>query len=863
MKRTLATTAFLIFASVAQSNATLLIRELWDNVSGTAGGLLQGATNGTTSVGFNPLGKWAANSADVAITNVLRVSNNDAFDDYIRVSPMLPASATAPGTLALVQPNTNGWDSGSWAIRLLAVPSKIPLNASGVYYFSARLVKRSFYYPVSGTNGYGLDDAALGFGFATGNSSSAFFVGAGFTRSVAGNPSGGGGYLAADGITEIGDSVYVTSGILGQPGLPGHPGDSGGPYYVRAYGPPQEVEGYLGGGNYVAGGWLVGRLTTTPSGSSELDVRAYVAPDTIDSDASLVNWDIQYFFTNTVVLNDLLVWMHGNNNSNPTYVDGIRVATTWAEVIGEEIIGPFASPTNSVYPGTPVTFSTVASLNPGGGWYQWLTNGIPDTNAAGIGTNFSTYTLANPVTYNSGMTFSVAFSNGFASGLVVTSGVQTLTVLPPIPPIITLYPANGHRYVGAASFTFSVVADGARPFAYQWSQIVGGTTNVLTGQTNTSLTFSNIQLSSVGTFFVTVTNGYGPTKTPPVTLSVVVPTGYAAAVITNGAFAYWRLDEPTNAPVVTNATVNGLVTNATFVVIHDDWGGNDGVDLDLTNVFLGMPGVAGPGFPANHSAVYIPNNGSLARMNMPPLPVYTNIMTMACWIYCPTQPNATGFIFNRDLNQGSGYGNAYGFEFVPYSTPTTTNYNTLGYQWGGFDQNPVSANLGHTWTNSALYVPQTNWTFVALVLSNTQATIYMGTNNGPLTVASATLPASMDSTFPGTVYTNNFPLLIGRSGYPWAESVGNAWNGVNLRMSDVAIFYSALSPTNVYKLYLAAVGELITTTNSSGSLVLSWPMGTLQAAPQVTGVYTNVPGATSPYTVPNNAPQKFYRVFWE
>jgi hypothetical protein len=78
-------------------------------------------------------------------------------------------------------------------------------------------------------------------------------------------------------------------------------------------------------------------------------------------------------------------------------------------------------------------------------------------------------------------------------------------------------------------------------------------------------------------------------------------------------------------------------------------------------------------------------------------------------------------------------------------------------------------------------------------------------------------------------------------------------------MSDVAIFYSALPPTNIYKLYLAAVGELITYTNSAGNLVLSWPAGPLQSAPQVEGTYTNV-AATSPYTVPMTGAQKFYRV---
>ena len=510
MKRIITIAALLSLASVVQSNATQTVRELWDNVAGTANGYLQGATNGNTSLGFFAGLKWTVNPADPAATNALLVNaSSDAFDDYLRVYPILPASATTPGTLNLPQPNTNGWDSGTWATRLLATSSDIHLNANGVYYFSARLVKRSFYYPVSGTNGYGADDAELGIGFSQGNGASSFFVGAGFTRSVAGNPSGGGGYLTSDGSTDIGDSVYATSGTLGQAGYANHPADSGGPDYVRAYGFPQEVEGYIGGSDYVAGGWLVGRLTTTTSGSSELDVRAYVDGDTVDTDPSLVDWDIMYDFTNTVNLNNLLVWMYGNNNYNPCYVDGIRVGTTWAEVIGEEIIGPpTVSPTNTVYPGTPLTFSVIANLADENSWYQWMTNGVPDTNATGVGIN--TYVLANPTTNNSGETFSVAFSNGFGGGsLVLTSAVQTLTILPLIPPVITSSPASGERYEGAPSFAFNVVADGPRPFAYQWSQILDGATNILSGQTNASLTFSNIEPGSAGTFFVTVTNQYG------------------------------------------------------------------------------------------------------------------------------------------------------------------------------------------------------------------------------------------------------------------------------------------------------------------------------------------------------------------
>jgi hypothetical protein len=46
-------------------------------------------------------------------------------------------------------------------------------------------------------------------------------------------------------------------------------------------------------------------------------------------------------------------------------------------------------------------------------------------------------------------------------------------------------------------------------------------------------------------------------------------------------------------------------------------------------------------------------------------------------------------------------------------------------------------------------------------------------------------------------------------------------------------------------------------------MVLSWITNatvTLQAAPAVTGAYTNVPGAVSPYSVPATDPQKFFRL---
>jgi hypothetical protein len=50
----------------------------------------------------------------------------------------------------------------------------------------------------------------------------------------------------------------------------------------------------------------------------------------------------------------------------------------------------------------------------------------------------------------------------------------------------------------------------------------------------------------------------------------------------------------------------------------------------------------------------------------------------------------------------------------------------------------------------------------------------------------------------------------------------------------------------------------------NGTVVLSWsnPTFRLQAAPTVTGVYSNVAGATSPYTNALTGSQEFFRLKW-
>ena len=821
MKRITAIAALLILTGVANSHAVLLVRELWDNTTNVASNL-KGVGNGTTSFGFaGPA--WGVSPS----TNINLVVDPlfEVFDWMEDVYPMLPSEKDTTGALTL-RVNTNGWDSTSYAFRTLATGSRIVFASNSTNYFSARIIKRGLWY-----SGYGQDDAAVGIGFAQNNTGTGHFVGAGFTRTVAAN--GGGGYLTLDGSTDIGDTVYITTGTLGQAGYPNHPGDSGGPYYVRAYGPLQEVEGYFGISQYVNGGLLAGRIITTASGNAQMDVRTYVSTDTIDVDPSTVIWNVSYSFTETLPMSQLLVWMHGTNA--PVAIDGIRVATTWAEAIGVDIVGPpSVSPTNVVYSGTPATFTAYANIDPADGWYQWLDNGTNIPGSSGFGTNFGSFTLPSPTPADSG-SYSLIFSNYY--GVAVTSVVQNLTVLLSSSPIITAQPASGIRFATSPSFTMSVTTVGTPPFNYQWKHVVGGITNSLGTQTNQTLVLTNVHTTDAGNYLVTISNGLGSTNSATANLNVLVarPGTYAGTVLGNIPYAYWPMSE-------TNGTV-----------YHDLYNGHDGTAMDPTNMTLGINGAAFAGFDGGHTATFIPNDGHFARVNMPALPGYSNVMTICGWVNTPSAPTINGVLFNRDPNSGGGYGDAFGLEVVGITNivvgATTNTCGILGYQWGGY-----------TW-NSGLVMPVGSWNFVALVLNSTQATIYLGTNSSPLTVGNASLPSATDATFPGGNHSNTNAFYLGRTGWPWAETdPNNAWANVNADMSDVAVFYSALSASNVYNIYISTMGESVTTTNSAGNMVFSWPQGTLQAAGQVQGVYTNIPGAVSPYTTPKTGAQKFYRV---
>ena len=88
------------------------------------------------------------------------------------------------------------------------------------------------------------------------------------------------------------------------------------------------------------------------------------------------------------------------------------------------------------------------------------------------------------------------------------------------PPIIVAYPTNRVATAGTTS-SFSVTAKGSEPFHYQWRQ----NGQEIHGETNATLTLTNLLPVNSGAYDVVITNAFGQSASPPAELVVSQPDG--------------------------------------------------------------------------------------------------------------------------------------------------------------------------------------------------------------------------------------------------------------------------------------------------------------------------------------------------
>ena len=146
----------------------------------------------------------------------------------------------------------------------------------------------------------------------------------------------------------------------------------------------------------------------------------------------------------------------------------------------------------------------------------------------------------------------------------VTSSVATVTVLSP--PTITAQPQSVVTLVGESA-TFTVTATGTTPLFGQWYLDEAP----LAGQTNSTLSLSNVNSNSAGNYQMVISNLYGSVTSSIASLSVVAPSlvphnqgvpigGSAALSVTVYGMGYlkyqWQING-SNLPVSIITTVAG------------------------------------------------------------------------------------------------------------------------------------------------------------------------------------------------------------------------------------------------------------------------------------------------------------------
>ncbi|HEV2211626.1 MAG TPA: LamG-like jellyroll fold domain-containing protein [Verrucomicrobiae bacterium] len=317
------------------------------------------------------------------------------------------------------------------------------------------------------------------------------------------------------------------------------------------------------------------------------------------------------------------------------------------------------------------------------------------------------------------------------------------------PPSVTVNPAARTVYTGQ-NVVLSALTTGNPPFAYRWEQ--NGTP--LPAATNATLTLSNLQPAASGLYSVMVSNVNG-TATANATINVLSPPPGPAQILNSQPVGYWRLNE-TIGPVA-----------------YDSVGSNNGTAEG--GLVFGASGVGPPAFPGfEEDNLADQFNGTDSDVALPALNLNTNTVTISGWVKrTGTQTGWSGLVFCRSGSTTAG---------LHFGTG-----NELRYTWN---------NAGSTYNwNSGLIVPDGVWTFIALAIEPTRATIYLATNS--ILYSATNNVANPVQAFAGTTYLGYDP-----------NSSARRLDGF---LDEVAIFNRTLSRAELNLILTAAQPPMFTT----------------------------------------------------
>ncbi len=571
-----------------------------------------------------------------------------------------------------------------------------------------------------------------------------------------------------------------------------------------------------------------------------------------------------------------------------TDFDGIYVTTNNPSVTTQ--------PTNQlVAAGSTAAFNVVAS-SPGAfpiTGYQWYfatnlsTTVIYSTNYAPIaGATSDTLTINNINVTNQGQ-YLVVVKNADSS---VGSAVASLTIT--VPSILVQPPTN-QTVLQGGNFTATATAGGANPLSYQW--FLNGTT-AISGATTNKLTVTNIQPANVGDYTLRVTNTFGSVTSAIATLTLVTnehPTAMSLLWAKLPGSYSWLNTDGTQRGLAYNAASNHVLvvsrTGSSLVHVLD---GNDGSEIRTLDPGTGVIGESGETFSI--SMVGVADDGAVFVGNLTLDGVATHYR-----LYRYENDDAASLpTVAYDNDPGAGVTDRWGDTIAVRGAGAATQVLIAsrgnGAVGNGTNLCILTTADGIAFTGNVLHVNTTNTSEFGLGLSFGKGDTLWAKSNDGTTRGLYHLAFDIASNSATTItnYTNFSAAVVNVA----MNQAGNLLAGIaietpnDVRLYDISTLandpllldWEFFTPNNTGQPTGAAAfgNNRLYALNSNNGVVaaqIGWPQidgtligtdlvmkwigtYTLQSATDVIGPYSNVSGATSPYTNSVLSGQKFFRL---
>ncbi|HEX3359325.1 MAG TPA: LamG-like jellyroll fold domain-containing protein, partial [Tepidisphaeraceae bacterium] len=415
---------------------------------------------------------------------------------------------------------------------------------------------------------------------------------------------------------------------------------------------------------------------------------------------------------------------------------------------------------------------------------------------------------------------------------------------PSLPPTISIEPTSLTNYVTLPG-SFSVGAYGTVPLTYQWfkgaSPLSDGGT--ISGTSSAKLTINPLALADAGNYSVRINNVNGTTNSTVVSLTVLsAPTTPPSipGLVMHLTFDNTLVDATGRGNSATSMHTTFTATNTVAPTYASD--GKLGQAFHYSSD-MGPPLGDGNGSPTTTNNFY-------ATLGVRPDLLFGTDMsfTIAYWIRLPA--NYTGGdlpFFTDTVNSTFGSGYVLAPSFGPDAVGASTGTAPGGWAMSVFDV----AGAGAGYYGEIGSINDGNWHHLVHVIQRGVGTVtYL---DGAVAKASKQAGTSVGAASGSLDSTPPNPATIGQ------DPTGHYGETGSGDIDDLGVWRKALTPLEAASLYAAASinGQSFAGTYPTAITVevlpghqlrLSWPYGILQSATSVTGPYTAVSGAASPYT---------------